>query len=129
MRGDVGDRDLLERALGEYEVEVVFHLAAQTIVGIANRNPVSTFSTNIERDLERSGSLPAFSQGRVDRSGLVRQSLWRSEALPYDETMPLQGRHPYEVSKSCADLIAQSYAMSYGLPVGDYAVRKFLWRR
>src|ERR1700752_4613459 len=48
VRGDVTDRDVVERTLGEYEIETVFHLAAQTIVGIANHNPLSTFQTNIE---------------------------------------------------------------------------------
>ena len=48
VRGDVCDQALLERALGEYEIDTVFHLAAQTIVGIANRNPISTFETNIQ---------------------------------------------------------------------------------
>jgi CDP-glucose 4,6-dehydratase len=117
VRGDIIDRDLVERTLGEYEVEVVFHLAAQTIVGIANRNPVSTFSTNIEgtwnlleacrRSLKVSSIIVASSD----------KAYGDQEHLPYNETMPLQGRHPYDVSKSCADLIAQTYAASYNLPV------------
>ena len=51
VRGDVRDQALLERALGEYEIDTVIHLAAQTIVGIANRNPISTFETNIRGHL------------------------------------------------------------------------------
>ena len=117
VRGDVADHALLERALGEYEVDTVFHLAAQTIVGIANRNPVSTFETNIR------GTWALLEACR--RSPTVRQIVLASsdkaygdqEKLPYNETMPLQGRHPYDVSKSCADLIAQAYAATYGLPV------------
>ena len=117
VRGDVCDQALLERALGEHEIETVFHLAAQTIVGIANRNPVSTFETNIR------GTWSLLEACR--RSKLVGQIVIASsdkaygdqEELPYDEGTPLQGQHPYDVSKSCADLIAHTYAVSYGLPV------------
>jgi CDP-glucose 4,6-dehydratase len=117
VRGDVGDQRVLERTLGEYSVVTVFHLAAQTIVGIANRNPISTFETNI-------GGTWALCEA-CRRSPLVKQVVLASsdkaygdqEQLPYDETMPLQGTHPYDVSKSCADLIGQTYAVTYGLPV------------
>jgi CDP-glucose 4,6-dehydratase len=117
VRGDVCDQELLERALGEHEIRTVFHLAAQTIVGIANRNPVSTFETNVR------GTWCLLEACR--RSPLVRQIVVASSDkaygdqlhLPYDEETPLQGKHPYDVSKSCADLIAQTYAVSYGLPV------------
>ena len=117
VRGDVTDRDLLERALGEYEVEIVFHLAAQTIVGIANRNPVSTFAANIEGTwnvLEACRRSPKVESIVVASSD---KAYGDQEHLPYNESMPLQGRHPYDVSKSCADLIAQTYAISYNLPV------------
>jgi CDP-glucose 4,6-dehydratase len=117
VRGDVRDRGLLERVLGEYEVDTVFHLAAQTAVAIANRNPVSTFETNVR------GTWALLEAAR--RSPTVRQVVLASsdkaygahERLPYREDVPLQGRHPYDVSKSCADLIAQTYAATYGLPV------------
>jgi CDP-glucose 4,6-dehydratase len=117
VRGDVCDREALERILGEHEINTVFHLAAQTIVGIANRNPVSTFESNIR------GTWCVLEACR--RSPLVRQIVMASsdkaygthEHLPYCEDAPLQGRHPYDVSKSCADLIAQGYAVTYGLPV------------
>jgi CDP-glucose 4,6-dehydratase len=117
VRGDITDRELLERTLGEYEVEVVFHLAAQTIVGIANRNPVSTFTANIEGSwnlLEACRRSPKVLSIVVASSD---KAYGDQENLPYNETMPLQGRHPYDVSKSCADLIAQTYANSYNLPV------------
>ena len=117
VRGDIIDRDLVERILGEYEVEVVFHLAAQTIVGIANRNPVSTFSTNIEGTwnlLEACRRSPKVASIVVASSD---KAYGDHKHLPYTEAMPLQGRHPYDVSKSCADLIAQTYAVSYNLPV------------
>jgi CDP-glucose 4,6-dehydratase len=117
VRGDVRDRALIERTLGEYEIDTVIHLAAQTIVPIANRNPVSTFEANV------AGTWSLLEACR--RSPTVKQIVLASsdkaygahETLPYDEESPLQGRHPYDVSKSCADLIAQSYAVTYGLPV------------
>jgi CDP-glucose 4,6-dehydratase len=117
VRGDVCDQALLERVLGEHEIVTVFHLAAQTIVGIANRNPVSTFEANIQ------GTWSLLEAAR--RSPLVKQIVLASsdkaygdqDHLPYDEDTPLQGTHPYDVSKSCSDLIAQAYAVSYKLPV------------
>jgi CDP-glucose 4,6-dehydratase len=116
VRGDICDQELLERAIGEYEIDTVFHLAAQTIVGIANRNPVSTFESNIR------GAWALFEACR--RSPLVKQVVFASsdkaygdhDKLPYAEDAPLEGRHPYDVSKSCADLICQAYAKSHGLP-------------
>ncbi|MCK6568377.1 MAG: GDP-mannose 4,6-dehydratase [Anaerolineales bacterium] len=117
VRGDVRDREVLERALGEYEIDTVIHLAAQTIVTIANRNPLSTFETNI------AGTWNVLEAAR--RSPKVKQLVMASsdkaygdqETLPYDEKTPLQGQHPYDVSKSAADLIASAYAKSYDLPV------------
>lgn len=117
VRGDVRDQALLERCLGEYEVDTVIHLAAQTIVGIANRNPISTFETNIQGTwalLEACRRSPAVRQIVVASSD---KAYGDQETLPYDEETPLEGRHPYDVSKSCADLIAQAYARTYGLPV------------
>lgn len=116
-RGDVRDQALIERVLGEFEVDTVIHLAAQTTVPVANRNPVSTFETNI------AGTWSLLEACR--RSALVKQVVVASsdkaygdqETLPYDENMPLQGLHPYDASKSAADLIAQTYAHSYNLPV------------
>ncbi len=117
VRGDVRDQETLERALGEYEVDTVLHLAAQTIVTIANRNPASTFDSNVR------GTWALLEACR--RSPRVKQVVLASSdkaygdhgALPYDEATPLQGRHPYDVSKSCSDLIGQAYAATYGLPV------------
>lgn len=117
VRGDVCDQALLERTLGEYEVNTVFHLAAQTIVGIANRNPASTFQTNIAGTwsvLEACRRSPAVKQVVVASSD---KAYGDQPKLPYDESTPLAGRHPYDVSKSCADLIAHTYAVSFGLPV------------
>jgi len=117
VRGDVRDRGTLDRVLAEYEINTVIHLAAQTIVTIANRNPVSTFESNISGTwnlLEACRRNPAVKQIVVASSD---KAYGDQEILPYDEQTPLQGQHPYDVSKSCADLIAHSYAETYGLPV------------
>jgi CDP-glucose 4,6-dehydratase len=122
IRGDVGDYALLERSMAEYEVELVYHLAAQTIVSIANRVPLGTFETNIRGTwtvLEAARRNPTVKGVIVASSDKAYGS---QESLPYYEESPLQGRHPYDVSKSCADLIAQAYARTFGLPV---AVTRF----
>jgi CDP-glucose 4,6-dehydratase len=117
VRGDVTDQPLLERALGEYEIDTVIHLAAQTIVGIANRNPVSTLESNIAgtwRMLEACRRSPAIRQIVLASSD---KAYGDQPELPYDESTALQGEHPYDVSKSCADLIGRMYAVTYDLPV------------
>jgi CDP-glucose 4,6-dehydratase len=117
VRGDITDQPLMERILGEYEISTVIHLAAQTIVGIANRNPVSTFEANIRGTwclLEACRRSPTVKQIVVASSD---KAYGDQEILPYDESTPLQGQHPYDVSKSCADLISTTYAVSYNLPV------------
>jgi len=117
VRGDVCDQALMERALGEYEIDTVIHLAAQTIVGIANRNPVSTFEANIAGTwalLEACRRSPSVKQIVVASSD---KAYGDQEVLPYSEDTPLEGRHPYDVSKSCADLISLAYAKSFGSPV------------
>ena len=117
VRGNVCDRDVLERAIGEHETTTVIHLAAQAIVGIANRNPISTFESNIQGTWNL---LEACRRSPGVRSIVVASSdkaYGDQDVLPYGEDTPLQGRHPYDVSKSCADLIAQAYAQTYGLPV------------
>jgi CDP-glucose 4,6-dehydratase len=115
-RGDICDQALLERVLGEYQVRTVFHLAAQTQVEISNRNPVSTFESNVR------GSWALLEACR--RSPLVEQVLVASSdkaygsqpQLPYTERMPLLAVNPYDVSKACADLLAASYHEAFGLP-------------
>jgi CDP-glucose 4,6-dehydratase len=118
VRGDVCDGALLSRALCEYEIETVFHLAAQAIVGTARANPASTFEINVGGTwalLEAARKAPRVGQVLVASSD---KAYGAHENLPYNEDTPLVGRHPYDCSKSCADLIAQSYAWTYGLPVG-----------
>jgi CDP-glucose 4,6-dehydratase len=117
VRGDICDIDCLERVLGEYEIETVMHLAAQTIVGIANRNPLSTFEANIAgtwKLLEACRRSPKVKQIIAASSD---KAYGDSPVLPYTEETPLAGRHPYDVSKSCSDLICKTYATTYGTPV------------
>jgi len=117
VRGDVRDQEMLERALGEYEIATVMHLAAQTIVGVANRNPVSTLDTNIRGTwalLEAARRTPTVKQVITASSD---KAYGDQEVLPYKEEAPVLGRHPYDVSKSCSDLVSQMYAKTYALPV------------
>lgn len=117
VHGEVEDYDVVERALNEYEIETVFHLAAQTIVGIANRGPLSTFESNIKGTWVLLEAVRRTTSVRRVVIASSDKAYGEHEQLPYDETFPLRGRHPYDVSKSCADLIAQSYNTTYGLPV------------
>jgi CDP-glucose 4,6-dehydratase len=117
VRGEVEDYFLLERTLNEYEIEIVFHLAAQTIVGTANRNPLSTFESNIKGTwniLEACRRVPQVKRLVVASSD---KAYGEQKRLPYTEETPLQGTHPYDVSKSCADLLCQTYYTTYKLPV------------
>lgn len=117
VSGHLEDYLLIKRALNEYEIDTVFHLAAQAIVQTANRSPLATFNANIR------GTWNVLEAARV--SQLVKRVVVASsdkaygegEKLPYTEDMQLKGDHPYDVSKSCSDLIAQSYYKTYELPV------------
>ena len=116
VRGDVRNLRCLERILGEYEIDTVFHLAAQTIVCVANRNPISTFETNVQGTwslLEACRRSPTVKQVVIASSD---KAYGDQEKQPYTEEMPLEGRHPYDVSKSCQDLISQAYAITYEMP-------------
>ncbi len=117
VRGSVENGRLLERTLAEYEIQTVFHLAAQTIVGIANASPLSTFETNIKgtwsllEAARRCGRTPHIVVASSDKA-------YGSQAvLPYTEDTPLEGRHPYDASKSCADILSLTYHHTYRLPV------------
>lgn len=117
LRGAVEDQSTLERALHEYEIDSVFHIAAQAIVGVANRDPVHTFEANIQgtwcmlEACRRHGDISRIVIASSDKA------YGDHDELPYNEDYPLQGRHPYDVSKSCADLIATAYHHTYDLPV------------
>ncbi len=121
VHGDVSDAALLERALGEYEIDTVFHLAAQAIVGVANRGPASTFETNIRGTWLM---LEACRHAGVARTIVASsdKAYGAHDELPYREPFALQPHYPYDVSKAAADLIARSYWHTFGLPV---AVTRF----
>lgn len=117
VHGSVNDMGLLRRTMAEYSVQTVFHLAAQTLVGIAKQDPIGTLEANVQ------GSwviLEAARQTKVSQVLVASSDKAYGDTLdlPYRETMPLAGRYPYDVSKSCVDLISTMYAVTYGLPVG-----------
>ena len=117
VRGDLCDFELLRRTIGEYEINTVIHLAAQSIVGTANRDPVTTFDTNIR------GTWSLLEACRQSQSvkqvvGASTDKVYgESEQLPYDEDMPMLAIYPHDVSKACAEMIAHSYASTYGINV------------
>ena len=118
VHGQLEDYDLLVRIINEYEIDSVFHLAAQTIVGTASRSAISTFDSNIRGTwnlLEACRICPTLIERVIFASS--DKAYGAHDNLPYTEDMALQGRFPYDVSKSCADLIAQSYFHSYGMPI------------
>ena len=117
VRGDINDFQTMERIINEYEIEVVFHLAAQTIVETANRNPLSTFESNIKGTWNILEACRRVSTVKKIIIASSDKAYGDQSVLPYDEEMPLQGTHPYDVSKSCADLIAKTYHTTYGTPV------------
>jgi CDP-glucose 4,6-dehydratase len=118
VHGSLEDYDLMVRIVNEYEIDSVFHLAAQTIVGTASRSAISTFDSNIRGTwnlLEACRVCPKLIERIIFASS--DKAYGAHDNLPYTEDMALQGRFPYDVSKSCADLIAQSYFHSYAMPI------------
>ena len=117
VRGNIEDYFIVERIINEYEIDTVFHLAAQTIVKIANNNPLSTFETNIKGTWN---ILEACRRNKNIKKIIVASSdkaYGEQELLPYSENFSLRGCHPYDVSKSCADLLCSTYYKTYELPV------------
>lgn len=118
VQGEIADYESLLRILNEHDVSVVFHLAAQTIVGIAGRGPLSTFDTNVRGTYTLLEACRALGE-RIEAVVVASsdKAYGEHEELPYSEELPLEPRYPYDVSKACADLIARSYAASFGMPV------------
>lgn len=116
VHGDLLTPGLISRAIGEYDCDTVFHLAAQTIVGTANRSPVSTFETNVRGTWLL---MDACREHGVERVVVAAsdKAYGAHDELPYRESMALQPRYPYDVSKACTDLIARSYWHAFGVPV------------
>ena len=117
IRGKLEEYSVVERVINEYSPEVIYHLGAQTIVGIANRSPLSTFHSNIQG----TWNLLEACRGKNTVRAIVVASSDKAygthKKLPYREDFALQPEHPYDVSKACADLIARSYFKTYGLPI------------
>lgn len=119
VQGQLEDFRAVERAINEHAVDTIIHLGAQPIVSVAHRSPWQTFEANIR------GTYNVLEACRLHQQTLVKRVVIASSdkaygtqaSLPYTEDVPLEGRHPYEVSKSCADLIAISYHRTYDLPV------------
>lgn len=118
VSGDIEDLQCVQRVLTEYGITAVFHLAAQSQVGVANRAPLSTLHANIIGTchlLEACRTLPSGQLGAL----IVASSdkAYGEQPLPYTEDRPLLGRHPYDASKVCTDVMAQTYARTYQLPI------------
>jgi CDP-glucose 4,6-dehydratase len=117
VQGDILDYPLMERVINEYDIDTVFHLAAQALVGIANKSPISTFNTNIRgtwnilEACRKIGTVKRIVVASSDKAYGVHKE------LPYTEEAPLHGLYPYDASKACADILSRSYFVSYGLPV------------
>ncbi len=118
INGDLADFHAIERAVNLHDVDTVFHLGAQTLVEVAHRYPLATFEANIR------GTYNLMEVCRIHQKLVGRVVVASSDKaygskpdLPYREDMSLAGQHPYEVSKTCTDLIAQTYGITYGLPV------------
>src|SRR4051812_15955470 len=116
VHGSLADRSLLRRVMCEYEISTVFHLAAQALVGVARSDPIGTLEANIEGtwnvlEAARHSPIHAVVVASSDKA------YGPSPDLPYLETHPMEGRYPYDVSKSCADLLCRMYAETYGVPV------------
>lgn len=117
VQGDLTDYKTLERILNEYSVDSCFHLAAQALVQVANRSPLSTFDSNIKGTwnlLEACRNTKTIERVVVASSD---KAYGVQKKLPYTEEMSLLGLYPYDASKACADIIARSYFVSFGLPV------------
>jgi hypothetical protein len=126
VRGDLRDQDLLTRAIAEYEIQTVIHLAAQSIVGVANREPTNTLDVNIR------GTWSLLEACR--RSPLVTGVVLAStdkvygdvDQLPYTEDMPYLAQYPHDVSKACAELVARTYVETYQLKMADHPAAQYL---
>ncbi len=116
VNGALEDITALRRAIGKFEIDTVFHLGAQTIVGTALRNPLETFEANIRGTYQL---LEVCREQQVKRIVIASsdKAYGDSPVLPYTEDMPLRGLHPYDASKTCTDIIAQTYAHTYDMPV------------
>jgi CDP-glucose 4,6-dehydratase len=117
VEGSIADQPLVERVLGEYQIDTCFHLAAQAIVGVANRAPASTFESNVKGTWSLLEACRL--SGRVERIVVASSDKAYGDhgLLTYNEDMPLLGSNPYDASKTCTEVIARCYRLSLGLPL------------
>lgn len=118
VRGELEDHETALRTLNEHEIDSVFHVGAQTIVGTASRSPRSTFEANVRGTwqlLDAVRECPKLVRRVIVASS--DKAYGSHDKLPYAEDAALQGRFPYDASKACAELVALSYATSYGVPL------------
>ncbi len=117
IKGDISNLGFVKKIIIHYRPQTIFHLAAEAIVEIANRNPIKTFTTNIEG----TWNILEASRGKRFIEAIVSASSDKAygnhKRLPYREDTALRGEHPYDVSKSCADLLCQTYFKTFGVPV------------
>ena len=115
--GDITNYGFIERIFNEYEIDTCFHLAAQAIVGSANRSPLSTFESNIKGTwniLEAARNTATLKRLVVASSD---KAYGEHEKLPYTEEHWLNALHPYDASKACGDILARTYFNTYNLPL------------
>ena len=118
VNGSLENYSTIDRVINEYKIDTVFHLGAQTIVGAAHREPLQTFESNIRGTYHILEACRRH-QDLVERIVIASsdKAYGIADKLPYTEDMPLKGCHPYDASKSCADLLAQTYSHTYDMPV------------
>jgi len=119
VHGILEDGNLIEKTIAEVHFDYVYHLAAQAIVGIANKEPVETFETNIRGTWHLLDACRKYSGMKAIMIASSDKAYGSHTILPYKEDCALHGEHPYDGSKSCEDLIAQLYAKTYGMPIGN----------
>jgi CDP-glucose 4,6-dehydratase len=117
VRGDIRDQNLIERVLNEYDIDTAFHLAAQADVTFANEHPANAFSVNIQGTVSVLEAVRRIKPNAMVVVASSDKAYGESDRLPYTEDTPLEGRNPYDCSKSCADLIALSYLHTFGLHI------------
>jgi CDP-glucose 4,6-dehydratase len=116
-KGSVANRNLIRGILRKHSINTIFHLAAEAIVNRSQENPLNTFKSNIAGTWEVLEA--AREHGKVEAIIVASsdKAYGSHKKLPYCEDAPLIANHPYDVSKSCADLITNTYFHTYGLPV------------
>ncbi len=117
VQGDVMNLELLKRIINDYEIDTVFHLAAQSIVKLANTNPKDAYLSNVIGTVNVLEAVRQINPKIKVVCASSDKAYGVHEELPYLETMDLRAGDPYSTSKACGDLVAQSYAQTYGMNI------------